>query len=165
MDVSDDNALAKLSADDGAASAATARPRLWVRPLAVAVVVVCAWAALVIPANDDQGLATWEFLILATALFAAMVWRGTAWGRARMEGASRGGLVARAIAEGIGAGVVIGIVTFLVAQYRVESDSPNVLGVLVVIPWLIIGAMVFAVLCAISIAGRHARSLSASLPR
>ena len=146
--------------DDAGASTTTGRPRLWLRPLIVAVVVVGAWAALVIPANEDSGLATWEFLILAAALFAVMVWRGTAWGRARMTGASRGGLVARSIATGLGAGLVIGSVTFLVAEYRVASDSPNLLGILIVIPWLIIGAILFALLCIISIAGRRAEPVS-----
>lgn len=146
--------------DDAGASTTTGRPRLWLRPLIVAIVVVGAWAALVIPANEDSGLATWEFLILAAALFAVMVWRGTEWGRARMTGASLGGLVARSIAMGFGAGLVIGSVTFLVAEYRVASDSPNLLGVLVIIPWLIIGAIVFALLCIISTAGRRAEPVS-----
>ncbi len=146
--------------DDAGASTTTGRPRLWLRPLIVAVVVVGAWAALVIPANEDSGLATWEFLILAAALFAVMVWRGTEWGRARMTGASLGGLVARSIAMGFGAGLVIGSVTFLVAEHRVASDSPNLLGILIVIPWLIIGAIVFALLCIISIAGRRAEPVS-----
>ena len=146
--------------DDAGASTTTGRPRLWLRPLIVAVVVVGAWAALVIPASEASGLATWEFLILAAVLFAVMVWRGTAWGRARMTGASRGGLVARSIATGLGAGLVIGSVTFLVAEYRVASDSPNLLGILIVIPWLIIGAILFALLCIISIAGRRAKPVS-----
>jgi len=146
--------------DDAGASTTTGRPRLWLRPLIVAVLVVGAWAALVIPANEDSGLATWEFLILAAALFAVMVWRGTAWGRARMTGASLDGLVARSIAIGLGAGLVIGSVTFVVAEYRVASDSPNLLGILVIIPWLIIGAIVFALLCIISIAGRRAEPVS-----
>lgn len=146
--------------DDAGASTTTGRPRLWLRPLIVAIVVVGAWAALVIPANEDSGLATWEFLILAAALFAVMVWRGTEWGRARMTGASLGGLVARSIAMGFGAGLVIGSVTFLVAEYRVASDSPNLLGILIVIPWLIIGAIVFALLCIISTAGRRAEPVS-----
>lgn len=146
--------------DDTGASTTTGRPRLWLRPLIVAVVVVGAWAALVIPASEESGLATWEFLILAAVLFAVMVWRGTAWGRARMRGASRGGLVARSIAMGLGAGLVIGSVTFLVAEYRVASDSPNLLGILIVIPWLIIGAILFALLCIISIAGRRAEPVS-----
>lgn len=156
MDVTEDREFAEMPAEGAKAAAAPGGQRMWVRPFIVAIVVVGGWAALVIPADDGQGLATWEFLIIAAGLFAVMVWRGSAWGRARMAGAGRSRLVARAIVEGIAVGVVIGIVTFLVAQYRVETESPNLLGVLIVIPWIVIGAILFALLCFVSIAGRRA---------
>lgn len=147
----------------------TPRSRAWLRPLATAVILMGVWLVLTLPDSAGQGLAVWEILTIAIVLAAVITWRGTSWTNRLAAGASRWRIAVRAVIEGAVTGALIGLLTFGIAQNRLESDTPNLLGPLVIIPWLIIGAVIFALISLIVSFGRgaaigHEQGFTSELP-
>lgn len=133
----------------------------WLRPLIVAIVLVALWSAVTIPGLDGEGLAVWQFVIIAAATVAVMTWCGTSWTRRRRAGRSMGSQILRALWQGALVGAALGLITFVVAQF--VADAPNYLGILVIVPWAVIGSVVFVIFAVLVLVGvRPARGISLS---
>lgn len=128
-------------------STATGNGRNWVIPAISGVVVAGGWTAVAAGAADGvTGPSRFAVFGIGAVLLCVITWRVHAWVVRRHRGASSGSIVGRSTWEGAVTGALMATVAYSFAVVGDGTAVTNFMLAIVMIPWVILGALVFALL-------------------
>ncbi len=130
------------------------RGNLGMRPAVASAIIAVAWAWATLGSGGSDVLSTTEFLLIDLAAFAALSWRGSRWQRALAQGRRRMGLVGRAVLEGSIGGGILGALVYGLGLARSEASSPDYLGPILILAWVVLGVLAALFVCLACFVGR-----------
>ena len=116
-------------------------------PVLAAAIVAVGWTVLAISAVDGQsGPSLVVILLTGVALLGVMTWRVHSWIIRRRSGCGPWSTMGRSLWEGAVTGVLMATVAYSFAVVGDGTAVTNFMLVIVMIPWMILGALVFLIL-------------------